>query len=330
MIGKYTQQELEPNWTHEESEHPRLHKILTDLFQRATDGEMLSEIEKDFICTFYKTAQGDFPPFNIALICAHYNFKFKYFIYFRDLTGGSAYYRPFGTDIKQISIDEANSDLLYLEREASNWEQKLTDKGTTDKLMLEVIREYEYEIKLVQAGSSEYQSNFQFGGRRIYDFKKFATVLQSKFIYLTAKEVFETFDPVNLNLTLNGKQIIVNEFSIVHITNRHFAKTVKAHPTTKSFHNESFHPKLLNNQLRAIFTQIENHGGIKNITSLKEIHFKYQDDVYKVYTTDNPKNQNNIFLSTFFILEDPNQLQKLANDYDIVNVSADLAFYQPK
>ncbi|MBB5638914.1 hypothetical protein HDE68_004852 [Pedobacter cryoconitis] len=330
MIGKYTQQELKPDWTHEEAEHLRLQNILTDLLQRTADVEILSEIEKDFICSFLKTAQGDLPPFDVATVCAHYNFKFTYLIYFRDLTGGSAYYRPFGTEIRQIGIDEATSSLLHLKNEASNWEQKLADKSTKDKLVLEIIREYEYEIDQVQKGSSEYQSNFQFGGRRIYDAKKMSTVLQNKFIYLSAKEVFETFNVADLTFTLNGKQIVINEFSIVHITNRHFAEMVKAHPTTKSFHNESFHPKLLNKQLRAIFTQIENLGGIKKLTSLREIYFKYQNEVYKVYTTDRPNNKGEIFLSTFFILEDQNQLQKLTKDYDLINVSADLDFYQPK
>ena len=328
MIGKYTSSELKPNWENA-GEDLRLHNILTDLFQRATDGIVLSEVEKDFICGFLRTAEGDVPPFNVGEICASFNFKFAYLTYAGDLTGGSPYFKPYRGEIKQIPILEAASELNYLKAEADQWQSILGDKTNADKLVLEAIREYEFEIKNVQDQSPEFQTKFAFGGANRYKHDVFATQLQNKFIYLTAKEIFETFDNQELILTLNGKQIIINEFSIVHITNRHFAQTVKRYKTKKSFHNENFHPKLLNKQLQEIFQQIEQTGGL-NAPIVREIHFQFKGDVYKIYTTDRNNYNGNIFLSTFFVVEDPTLLQRLGTDFDRVTINNELSVYQPK
>lgn len=328
MIGKYTSSDLKPNWENP-GEDLRLHNILTDLFQRATYGETLSEVEKDFICGFLRTAEGDVPPFNVADVCSSFNFKFTYLTYARDLTGGSPYFKPYRGEIQQIPIPEAADELKYLNGEADQWQTLLDDKANADKLMLEAIREYEFEIKNVQDQSPEFQSKFAFGGANKYRHDVFATQLQNKFVYLAAKEVFETFDNQELILILNGKQIIINEFSIVHITNRHFAQTVKRYQTKKSFHNENFHPKLLNKQLQEIFQQIEQAGGL-NAPTVKEIHFQFKGDIYKIYTTDRNNYNGNIFLSTFFVVEDPTLLQRLGTDFDLVTISNELAVYQPK
>jgi hypothetical protein len=328
MIGKYTAIELRPNFENP-GEDIRLHTILTDLFQRAKDNLVLAEVEKEFICTFLKTAEGDVPPFDVSAVCASFNFKYLYLTYGYDLTGGSKYYKPYGLEVKEIPIHEAIAELDYLRDEAKDWEKKLADKANADALMLETIREYEFELKQVQENSPEFKSKFQFGGYRKYQHDLFATQLQNKFVYLTAKEVFESFNNQQLTLTLNGKSIVINEFSIVHITNRHFAETIKRYPSKKSFHNENFHPKLLNTQLQTIFQQIEQVGGL-NAASVKELHFQYRGDIYKVYTTDRANYTGNIFLSTFFVVNDPAMLTRLGDDYNLIGINGELSVFQPK
>lgn len=328
MLGKYTSEQLKPNWKtpHEDL---RLHTILTDLFERCSNGIFISEVEKEFICMFLKTAEGDVPPFNTAEICASFKFKYLYLIYSRDLTGGSAYFKPYGTETKQIPVNEAQEELEMLGVEGEDWGKKLAQIANTDTLMIAARHEYEFELNQVNQQSSEFQSNFQFGGRRKYEHDVLATRLRNKFIYLTAKEVFENFDNQQLTLILNGKQIIINEQSVIHITNRHFAEAVKRFRSKRSFHNENFHPKLLNKQLQIIFQQFEQAGGL-NSTYLNEINFKYKGDIYRIYTNDGKNNRGDITISTFFILEDPKQLQRLSNDFTLIQINADLSIYQPK
>ncbi|MES2063548.1 MAG: hypothetical protein V4456_16595 [Bacteroidota bacterium] len=328
MIGKYRPEQLTTNFN-APGEEKRLHDILVDLFQITSKGEFISEAEKQFICMFLKNAQGDVPPFNMAEICASFNFKYLYLIYSWDLTGGSPYFKPYGLETKQIPIPEAQAELEILRVQGEEWGKKLSEKQNVDALMAAVIHEYEFEMEQVNQQSAEFQSNFRFGGSNKYKYEVMATRLRNKFIYYTAKEVFESFDNQQLVLTLNGKQIVINEQTIVHITNRHFAESVKKFKSAKSFHNENFHPKLLNKQLQVIFQDLENAGGL-NAALVREINFHYKGETYRVYTNDKKNKTDAIVLTTFFIIEDPKQLLKLANEFDLLQINADLSLFQPR
>jgi len=327
MVGLYTSEELKTNFQNE-GEQERVQGILNNLFQRAAAGIVLSEYEKEFVCMFLKIATGDAPPFDVAQVCASFNFITAYLIYGMDLTGGSKYYRPSGFEIIEISIEEAQANLQYLADEAVQWQAKLYDKSDKDALITAARHEYEFELKHVQKNSAEYKSKFQFGGTHIYKYAVMSTLLHNKFIYLTAKTVFENFDDQDLTLILNGKNIIISESSLIHIVSRHYAEGVKKYRSKKSFHTGDFYPKIINKKLKEIFQMIEQAGGLKADT-VTELNFQYKGSIYRVYTSDRPDTTGDIFLSTFFIVEDPNILQRLANEYDLIQIDNDLAVYQP-
>jgi len=328
IIGKYTPEELAINFN-QNGEDLRLHNLLVDLSDRAAAGEVLSEIEKEFICIFLKTAQGSTPPFNTSEICSTFNFKYKYYTYGNDLSGGSAYEKPYGTELKQVPIAEATKELKDLKDLALAWEAVMMDKANADRLVLEAIKEYEFDLKKVQKASAEFQSNFTFGGRNRYEYDVQATLLNNKFVYLTAKEVFENFDANNLEFSLNGKRVIINEFSIIHITNRHFGQMLKRHKSLKSFHGVNFHPKFMNLKLVDIFGQIEQSGGL-NAATIKEVNFTFNGVIYRIYTTDRPGHIGDVYLSTFFPLEDPAQIAILNSDFNLMKINNELQVYQPK
>jgi len=326
MIGKYSSDELDVK-PRSEQDVSKLTAIFKDLEERVLTGVDLSEVEKEALCRYYR-ATSNRPPFNTADLCASSNFKLLYLTYFRDLTGGSVYYKPNKLQAREVPSEEAMADISYLRYQADLWGDRLKDMANADELMRQVIREYEFEIKMVNEQSAEFQAGFSYGGQRKYDQEIMEIRLHNKFIYYTAKEVFENFDNQQLVLTLNNKPIIINEFSVVHITNRHFAELAKKYKSGKSFHNENFHPKLLSKQLKDIFEQIENAGGLKALI-VKEIHFKFKGDIYKIYTTDRLNYKGDIYLSTFFIVDDKSLLQKLAKDFNLVKVNDEISVYQP-
>lgn len=329
MIGKYNASTLKTDFD-QPNEHRRVQSILQDLYDRSVQGEAMSESEKAFICGFIKTAEGQhLPDFNEADICSSFHFKHLFYIYYHDLTGGSQYIKPYGLELRVIPISEVAEELEELKSAAADWEAVLTNTATADRLVIAAIKEFNFELKTLQQASPEYQSKFMFGGRNKYSYDLMATVLVNRFIYLTTKEIIEDIETNDLILVLNGKQILITEHSIFHIVNRHFGAVMKRYKSKKSFHKENFHPRLLNNQLRKIFDKIEASGGLK-AASLKEIYFKYSEETYKIYTNDSSNQKDDIHLSTFFPLTDPDQLLIIIENFDLVQIDGQVSIYQPK
>ena len=95
------------------------------------------------------------------------------------------------------------------------------------------------------ANLPEVVNGFYRKGSWKYRFKKRGLLLQSRFIYCIALEIFEALEPGDLILEINGIQIEFNEYSLIHILNRHYAKITKQYETGKTFHNTDFKPRIL-------------------------------------------------------------------------------------
>ena len=123
------------------SEQTRTRKIFLDLKSKAIKGEKLTEHEKEFFCQSVRLSllddglESDYP------CCSNPIFKFKYLIYWHDLTGGTAYQKPERGKLVNISQVEAERDLKYLIQEAKNWLVEIEKTNHTLELMQQISKE---------------------------------------------------------------------------------------------------------------------------------------------------------------------------------------------
>jgi hypothetical protein len=142
------------------------------------------------------------------------------------------------------------------------------------------------------------------------------------------------FDRKEFVIQLNGYDIEINEYSIVHILNRHYSEITKPN-SSKSFHIEDFKPKYLNKQIGTIFQEINNSGFYKNI-SINKLSFNYKNIDYTIYInqkTKQIKGQGNVSylrLDTFYPITDQKELKELTNKYDLMKVNEELGVYIEK
>lgn len=294
------------------------------VFDKAKNALNLTEVEKELLCRGLKYANPANIPFDLKSICENHNFKFHYLVYMWDLTGGSKYVKPFKTEKVKVPIPEAQADLQNLMLQADAWQNILGQSNLQDELLIQSKREADFSMNGVKADPSYISGG---GNRRAYMTR--TSYLHSKFIYLLAKEVFESFDSQEFILEMDGKQIIINEFSIIHIVSRHYAEIMKQYKSGKSFHNENFNPKLLNKELKYIFDKIDQAGGLNQVT-VREINFVFKGTTYRIYTTDSKKNNDPIFVSTFFPVSDQKILDSLANTHDLITIDNDISYYKAK
>jgi len=156
-------------------------------------------------------------------------------------------------------------------------------------------------------------------------------LLQSKFIYCLALKIYELHSSDDFKLNLNGQEIEINEYSIIHILSRHFGEVTK--PTTnKSFHNEDFIPRQLNIQLKSIIETI-NNSGVYAGQPIEKIAFKYQNKDYLIWTNEQTKqitdigNVNYIRLETFYPIESRVDIQDINTNYTLTEINEEISVY---
>jgi hypothetical protein len=234
----------------------------------------------------------------------------------------------------QVSVEEAQSDLKYLKEKALEWLEVIKKKNHAEQLLLQKAKEARLELKALEE-SPEFKNGFLFGGRNRFNQKCDAILLQSKYLYCMAKEIFETFDEHEFILNLNDETIEINEYSIVHILNRHYSQLTKQYPTSKTFHSEDFSPRYLNKQLAAIFAQIDKSEILRGHT-VRKIAFKHKGTNYLVWTevqTKSVKGIGNVRynrLETFYPIGENEVLQDLHLNYDCIPVNEELFVYRKK
>jgi len=125
----------------------KFEKIYNIIYNKAKNGESLTEIEKEFLCRRLKIIDIDKLPFDSNAICKNHRFKFIYLVYMWDLSGGSVYTKPFKLKMVTVPIPEAQEDLKYLMDQADNWENILNDPNLTDQLLIQSKREVDIALK---------------------------------------------------------------------------------------------------------------------------------------------------------------------------------------
>jgi len=306
-----------------DDEQIRTRKIFEDIRERAINGDKISEHEKEFFCLGVKASIKNDGKLEDYPCCENYIFKSLYLCYFRDLTGQATYYKwkyeKSENEIRCLDyvVDdkEKNEDLDRLFAITSEWKEIICKPNHSDKLLQEISTETRKELKLL---GTEKKS------------RKVSILLQSKYIYCTALLILEEFKN-DLSFVLNNQTIEIDEYSIVHILNRHFSNIVKQNPN-KSYHTRDFQPKYLTKQIKNIIELIDSSGHYKK-DSIKNIYFGFREKDYAIWTkeaTKQERGKGNIKynrLETFYPIEDKTELEKIRQEFTPIKINSEIYVY---
>jgi hypothetical protein len=311
-----------------EAEQKRTRDIFEDLRDKTVRSESLTEHEKDFFCKGVHLSHFDDGRIEQYSCCSNYKFKFLYLCYFHNLLGYGSYQKPLGTSTYSPKRGEIENDIAYLSSVSTNWLNQINIQNHTEELLKQISKETRDALKEVEKSKGLLLFRRD---KENYLLNRRATLLQSKYIYCKALQIFEMFDRQDFILNLNGQSIEINEFSIIHVLSRHFSQITKQNPT-KSFHNEDFDPKILNKQLKAIFDEIEN-SGVYTDQSINKITFKYEGIDYRVWVNKRTKqvagtgNVEFNRLETFYPLTDQEEVMDINDNYELHMINGSLGIY---
>lgn len=309
-------------------EQDRTRKIFENLKSKAISGEEMSEHEKDFFCQGVKLSKLDDGKLEDYTCCNNFKFKMTYLSYFQDLSGLGQYEKVKGTSIYNPDRKEIYRDIEYLKKESNSWNSIISITNHDNELLQQISKETRNDLKSIEKSKGRLLFRRD---KEKYILSKRATLLQSKYIYCMALQTFEMFDRKEFIISLNGIEIEINEFSIIHILNRHYSEITKTN-SSKSFHIEDFEPKYLNKQLGIIFQEIDKSELYKNC-SIKRVAFRYKSIDYTIWINERTKqikgkgNVSFYRLETFYPITDQKELSELMANQDLKKINDELSVY---
>ncbi|OJW84661.1 MAG: hypothetical protein BGO69_08045 [Bacteroidetes bacterium 46-16] len=332
MKGTFSIDELQFSQDDSIAEQLRSRKVFETLKKRAEKGLSLTEHEKNFFCEGVEISHiqsdgrwEDYP------CCDNPRFKFTYLIYFNDITGGGKYYSIKGTQEYRVPPEESRIAIAYLEEKAKEWDVIVQKTNHTEKLLQESCTEARSDLKALDKLPQFVNDQFSKGSFR-YKYKRWGILLRARYIYLKALEIFEALTPDDLTLKLNNEKIEIDEYSIIHVTSRHFAGITQQTEADKSYHVHTFLPWQLGPQLKPIFEQIDKTGLFKD-QSLDKIAIQFKGTDYLIWTKEREKFEKGKGksiarrLETFYPVEDAVELKKLKSDSTLYKLNDETSFY---
>jgi len=314
-------------------EEKRVHRMLDDLFRLAENGNLLSEHEKEFLCRSIKTSENVPVKIEDCDYCQNFYFKYLFLTYWHDLSGKSEFTKLKYGKYVCVSENEKENDFKKLKSIANDWLGIISIENHSEELHKQISKEARDNLKKLFKGTKiDYLSPLIEITKN--NLPKFTSLLHTKYIYCMALLILEKYSPNDLSFNLNDYQIEINEYSIIHILTRHYAKSVQT-SSKKSFHNENFHPSLLIYKIKDIFNTIDESSLLKGYP-INNIAFKFKNEVYMVHIkvkTKQIKNIGNVKynrLETFYSLTDPNKLKKLYKKHILHMIDENLGVFIEK
>ena len=317
------------------AEHIRTRAIFEVLKEKVIKKETLTELEKDFFCQGVKFSNRNDGVVDNYECCDNYKFKNLYLIYFHDLTGNGHYYKANNMSILEVKANELKKDLQYLYAKSNEWDLEVNKTDHSEELIKQLSSEVRQEELKNLSRLPEFQNNVDFANSSDFLLKKRAILLQSKFIYCIALEILDTLDKSDFIFELNSIQIEFNEYSLVHILNRHYSEVVKQYKSKKSFHNIDFKPRMLSSQLKEIIEKIDNSKLFQG-KPINKIAFQFYKIDYVIYTHEREKSVKGIKgnikytrLETFFKITDRIEKDILNSKFSLKEINQTLSVYIP-
>jgi|GEM_PF-446236 len=317
-----------------EADQLRTRKIFEVLKEKAIKKEVLTEHEKEFFCMTVKISRLNDGVWEDYTCCDNYKFKSLYLAYFKDLKGGSAYYKLDGINLYKVETNEAQIDLEYLYEKSNEWKLTIQKRNHSEQMLQQISAETRTELKHL-SNRPEVLNGCWRKGSFVYIFKERAILLQLRYSYCIALEIFETLKPGDLILEINATPIEFNEYSLFHILNRHYSQITKQYDTRKTFHNEDFKPRILSVQLKEILRDIDSSKLLQG-KSIDKIGFQQNGIDYLIWTGEKVKslkgqgNVNYRRLNTFYPVSDEAEKNILIATCDLQKISVTLSVYVPK
>lgn len=310
---------------------PASQEVFTNLTERATLQKDLSVVEANYYCQLIdilKPVDPDTPPLHVEDydVCRNYHFRKLYLQYYNNLNGTEPVY-----DYKGELIPEQirQKHIKYLDAFAEAWEEMLAKNNHRDEMLNYVVSEARQELKGLNKLPEVKELIWGANLRRA---KRKAIVLHSKYVYITAKEIFESLDQDSISISINNQMIEFNSYSLIHILSRHFAGGVKQYDLNKSYLTSIFHPRELPSQLEWILGAIDA-SAVYQGQSLDFIPVRYRGQVYSIWTKEahrSIKGQGNVKyrrLQTLYPTKDPAELQRLSKDFEEMPIYENLSIF---
>ena len=303
--------------------------IITELAGKmlSTDTDDLSYAETEFAASVLRATkpEGSICFIDLATIPGAQNFRFKtlYLSYHDDLEGQYGIEKFTGL----VSIEEKREDVIRLNEYFEDWKKIIAKNIHKDQLLNTVINEVNKELKILKKLHAE--------GRlsdHDYKYKEMATVLHSKYIYLTTRSFFDEHGSSNVIAVHHGREIVINEYSLVHILNRHLAKAAKQYETGKSFHHDiELKWFELPYELKRLIEELGGHPCTSGC-DLKNIPFRYNGTIYAIWTEEQELHRGGKItsyrrLETCYPLEQEDKLEELREHYSEVTINSKLSAF---
>lgn len=312
------------------AEQIRTRQIFEVLKVKAIDGEFLSEYEKEFFYMGVKYSILDDGIIEDYDSCDNPKFKFLYLVYARDIHGfkKSKIYKPVRNIEYQVKKKEIQKDLFYLNRKTKEWKAIVKTTVHAEELLHQSAKEAREELKELRK-LPKYKNDIQGIHSANYIAKENAIVLHARWLYCVALEIFEALDSTDFISKINGIEIEFNEYSLIHILNRHYAQILKQFDTKKSFHSEIFKPRILSSQIKEVLSIIDD-SNLLNGHSINTIAFQVKGQDHIIYTGEKVRGATTYRrLNTFFPVQEIADKNLLLANYNLQIVNDNISVYIP-
>ena len=328
----YLQEELDIK-NGSESEQIRTRKIFDDLKEKALNGKFLLEREKEFLCMGLNLTihESDGRPENFDF-CNDYIFRELYLTYFHNNLAGPFHKAKKGK-IVEVSEREQIKDFKRLQSISNQWYKQIEITNHKDQVLQELAIETRKDLKELDKKYPRLIRRFR-AKQDKYRLQKDKIILQSKFLYHMIKSMKQDYDQSEFEIPFSGQVVELTDYSLVHITNRHYAEPIKDKPE-KSFHYQNFYPKELHIDLRNILTEIDKLRLIDlNLTD--NVVFEFDGVVYQLWIqkrTKQVKGKGNVVfnrIQSFYPIYDQEKLSEINTNYDKTKINDKLELYLKK
>ena len=234
-----------------------------------------------------------------------------------------------------IAPDEVSRDRAFLKKVAQEWAASCLDEKTSDEDMKIIGKETRDTLRKKRI------EDYIAGNLSKEDMQDvFIGLLKSYYIYYEASKIMTEIKKrkAPIKFTLNGAEIEINLYSLVHIVNRHYGELISPQfiKSGKTFHNPKIEPGKINLFIDSFIKAIQAKGMEKQVVfrANNSILFRYYDNDYALFIKDYKYNKSILVIETFFIIDAENQnsrrlIDKIQNSH-IIELNQNLYLYVEK
>lgn len=310
---KYSKDQLEHLGNPYLTDMDEIKVVMSDLLEQLQkDCSRLSIAEKDWICSKLNILHNDkdelLDPYNFPC-CEESIFYDRYLWYFQNLEG----FYPVRIWKGEVTGASKIRDITMLEIHHQTWRATILVESHSDPLLHNISTETRHQLKEIE----RYCRKGFLGANRKKAMEK-EMVLHSKFVFRNVQSFYEE-NPPKWTLDVDGKTLLIDSFSYIHILLRHFGQSIKEHQTDKSYHVEGLDYKNLPIELGRIITAYSkvSSGQFDG----QRIFFKMNGKIYAIWLRELKTGikgggvLSEYRVQTFYPVEDINELKRIGHNY---------------